>query len=89
MKMSRTPADPQTYFRHVLPLQFLLSLAQFRIPMPVTDLMVFHNTSFYVCPQCGVTIEREFMRFCDRCGQRLDWNHYKNARIVYPGPHNS
>ena len=66
-------------------LRFLLSLTQFRIPQMVSDLMVFPDTSFFVCPQCGITLEREFMKYCDRCGQRLDWKNYKHPRIVYPG----
>lgn len=70
----------------------LCLLAHYRIPMPVTELMVFPDCmgqpSFYVCPKCGVTMEREYMRFCDRCGQRLDWRGCENAKIVYPYAHN-
>ena len=27
-----------------------------------------------VCPRCGITMEREYQHFCDRCGQQLDWS---------------
>lgn len=66
----------------------LLALASYRIPMPVSELKVFPDCmgrpAYYVCPRCGLTMEREFMNFCDRCGQRLDWRGYRHVRIVYP-----
>lgn len=65
------------------------SAHSYRRPMMVRELMVFpdmkQETSFYVCPRCRLTIEREFMGYCDRCGQRLDWAQYEQAQIVYPG----
>ena len=75
----KTKADSQQI---TVSLHFLLSLTHFRIPQTVSDLMVFPDTSFFVCPQCGVTLVREFMNYCDRCVQRLDWRNYKNPRIV-------
>lgn len=66
----------------------LLAFADFRIPKPVTELMVFPaclgKPAYYVCPRCKITMEREFMSFCDRCGQRLDWHGYRYAKIIYP-----
>ena len=53
---------------------------RFRIPMPVTKVMVFRSGNSYpVCPGCGITLEREYQRFCDRCGQRLDWARFSDA----------
>lgn len=47
-------------------------------PKSVTEIRKIKNfngsIAFPVCPQCGITLEREFQAFCDRCGQRLDWN---------------
>lgn len=63
----------------------ILKFAQFHVPMLVTQLMVFPDTAYYVCPNCKITLEREFMSYCDRCGQRLDWKKYRSAQIVYPG----
>lgn len=28
-------------------------------------------------------MEREYMSFCDRCGQRLNWAHYADAEEVF------
>ena len=54
----------------------------YRIPMLVTRLRAYQTTSFYICPRCNTTMEREFMSYCDRCGQRLDWKHYKKAIVL-------
>ena len=67
---------------------FLYSIS-FRLGMQVTEVMVissglYGETGYYVCPRCSITMEREFMAYCDRCGQRLDWKYYKKAKVIYP-----
>lgn len=61
----------------------------YRFPMKVTEAHVFRSafseTSYPVCPRCGRTMEREYMFFCSRCGQQLDWENYGHARITYAG----
>lgn len=68
-----------------------LSLAGYRLEMPVTEVVVFPSaygkTGYYRCPRCRITMDREFMSFCDRCGQHLSWKHYKKAKVLYPGQH--
>ena len=58
----------------------------YRQPMPVLQIRCFRysggTTGFPVCPRCGITMEREYQRFCDRCGQRLDWRSFKKAKLV-------
>ena len=54
----------------------------YRSPMLVTHLRVYQTTSYYICPRYGVTLEWEFMSYCDRCGQCLDWRKYRTAIIV-------
>lgn len=70
-------------------LAFFIALASYRFALPVTELMVFETGQrtdyYYVCPRCGVTLEREFLGYCDRCGQHLDWKNYKKVKLVYPG----
>ena len=60
----------------------------FREPMPVTHIRCFRwpcgITSFPICPQCGVTMEREYQSFCDRCGQCLEWKGFPKATIILP-----
>ena len=60
----------------------------YRRPMRVSEIMVFPkirgNPGYPVCPRCEITMEREYMAYCDRCGQCLDWHGFKHAKIVYP-----
>ncbi len=58
--------------------------ARYRQPMRVASVLVFRMEGAYpVCPQCGVTMEREYQNFCDRCGQCLDWSGYRSAAVVH------
>ena len=68
----------------------LAILCSYRPKMPVAEAVLFlDGNRYYVCPRCRATMEREFMNFCDRCGQHLDWNGYKKAKLVYPNQRNS
>ena len=64
----------------------------YRKGMFIEEIMVFDTwygkTGYYVCPRCKITMDREFMSFCDRCGQKLDWKYYKKAKVIYPGNKN-
>jgi len=75
-------------------LKLLWFLLRFRMGMRITEAMIFRvpydrETAFFVCPRCHITLEREFVAYCDRCGQRLNWRGYEKARKVYPGHYNS
>lgn len=66
--------------------EFWLLLAGYRLRMPVSEVMVFPDgAGFYVCPRCHVTMDREYMNFCDRCGQHLGWKNLRKVRTVHPG----
>ena len=60
----------------------------FRKPMPVTAIRCYRYihglTAYPVCPQCEMTIEREYQSFCDRCGQKLDWSEFVQAKVILP-----
>ena len=32
------------------------------------------DSMYYICPKCGILLEREFMSYCDHCGQKLNWH---------------
>lgn len=56
---------------------------QFRQALPVTAAALYQSgDAFPICPQCGTPMEREYQRFCDRCGQRLGWKKYGHALII-------
>lgn len=58
----------------------------YRVPMEVTQILKLENEEYYpVCPRCETSIEREYMSFCNCCGQKLGWKKRKDAVYVYPG----
>lgn len=60
-----------------------INAISYRIPLPVVEVVVFHSGGGYcVCPRCDNLLDREYMRFCDCCGQHLAWELLDNARIV-------
>lgn len=46
---------------------------------PVTEYVILQsglrNDLYYLCPGCRIHLPREYMQFCDCCGQRLGWKH--------------
>ncbi len=35
-----------------------------------------------LCPGCSSTLDREYQAYCDRCGTKLSWKHYSEAKTV-------
>ena len=62
--------------------------ATYRIPQPVTAVRCYPSCpelfTYPLCPRCGLAMEREYQRFCEHCGQALDWNGFSKALIVLP-----
>ena len=79
-KLPEVSFSPPFFWR-----RFML-FAEYRTELLIKEVLVFPNGyAYYICPRCGMTLEREFMAYCDRCGQHLGWKGYKKARVVYPG----
>ena len=69
---------------------YLIFQFGFRQKMPITEVMIYSDgTGYYICPRCHVTMDREFVDFCDCCGQHLSWKNYRKAKKIYPAQHNS
>lgn len=48
----------------------MLSAVNYRIALPVKE----HNAlGYYICPRCRTPLERNYQKYCDRCGQHLRW----------------
>lgn len=61
----------------------LTSELQYRLPMLVNECHILGSSGvFPVCPRCRCTFDREYTSFCDRCGQRLDWQNYEFAVVI-------
>ena len=57
----------------------------YRVPMAVSSFRyiydtVYGPTTYSVCPRCECTLERDYQRYCDRCGQALKWK--RNRHIL-------
>ena len=89
--ITKIPLDTQQATQEIsLSLEILwrsfIYFAGYRIELLVKEVMVFPNgEAYYVCPKCNITLEREFMAYCDRCGQHLGWRDYKKAKVIRPG----
>ena len=59
----------------------------FRLPRLVQQIRCYEGNrgllSFPVCPRCQITMEREYQSFCDHCGQRLNWQNFDHAQIIF------
>ena len=54
----------------------LLSLG-YRLPLSVKEVRRLGSDGYFpVCPKCNRTIEREYQSYCDRCGQKLNWDKF-------------
>lgn len=62
--------------------RLLKELLSYRQPLGVREILVYRSGQAYpVCPRCRSSLDREYMRFCDRCGQRLNWAHLRTAAV--------
>lgn len=42
--------------------------------MTVDEALVHNDgNTFWICPNCKSSFEREYQKYCDRCGQKLKW----------------
>ena len=62
----------------------------YRMPMKVDKAIIFQkflgDDIYYCCPRCQNTLDREFVAYCDRCGQCLEWHDYRKSKRTYFPP---
>ena len=65
-------------------LNFLIHVVSYRIPVPVTQVVRYPMRGYCYprCPRCKSSMEREYVSFCDRCGQRLSWSRIEKAQVL-------
>ena len=63
---------------------FFINAVSYRVARPVTKAVRYptHGYCYPLCPRCSISLEREYMGFCDRCGQKLNWDYFDYATIV-------
>jgi len=60
----------------------VVDAVSYRIALPVREISVCGNDdSFPICPRCDQTMDREYMAFCDCCGQKINWQTLPMAKI--------
>ncbi|MBE6931975.1 MAG: hypothetical protein E7464_01160 [Ruminococcaceae bacterium] len=60
-----------------------LSSVRYRLPLQVAKVLrLCRGDSYPICPRCECTLEREYMHFCDRCGQHLGWARFDFAQVI-------
>ena len=65
--------------------RLFIKAVSYRIPLSVTKIIVYaDNTTYPLCPRCESALEREYVFFCDQCGQKLNWDLFEYARVVRP-----
>lgn len=59
-------------------------------PLKVTEVYMQRKcevTSFHpVCPACNKLLSCDWQSYCDFCGQRLSWDEYFRAAVVFEKP---
>ena len=63
----------------------LFRFAAYRIALPVREYILYRDafgreSTYYYCPRCDGTLERDYQAYCDRCGQCLNWEHIAKAK---------
>lgn len=67
-------------------LRGLAEAVSYRIPRAVTQVCLHTGGDSYpICPRCDSSLDREYIGFCDRCGQRLEWGIFPLAQIRHAG----
>lgn len=57
---------------------------KYRQTLEISEIVCLKRSQvlFYICPRCNRVIDREFMRFCDSCGQKLSWNKINKVEVI-------
>lgn len=63
--------------------RILIEAVSYRIPRPVTSGLQYPSGDIYpLCPRCDRSLDREYMEFCNCCGQHLSWRGLAFATVI-------
>lgn len=61
----------------------IFNAVSYRIPLPVIEILLLPSgDSYSVCPRCDNLLEREYMGYCNCCGQCLAWGMFGHAKMT-------
>lgn len=83
-KANFEPSREPIHSDEITLLDILLDAVSYRVELPVTKFVYYCSmgSGYPLCPRCDMTIEREYMQYCDRCGQKLGWDHWEEAEKI-------
>jgi hypothetical protein len=54
----------------------------YRLPNEVTEYRQYGNGDTYsICPTCNCSIDRDYIKYCSVCGQRLEWIDFRKMTL--------
>ena len=56
-----------------------------KLPIKETTIYEKENSVYALCPRCRSVMERDYIRFCGNCGQRLQWQNWEKAPVKEDG----
>lgn len=64
--------------------EFAYNSATYRQKLPVKELSLYEkeNSIYALCPRCRGIINRDYVKYCSCCGQRISWTNWSKAQIV-------
>lgn len=49
----------------------------------VDEALVYNDgETYWICPNCKTSFEREYQKYCDRCGQKLEWPDLNKIKYI-------
>lgn len=56
----------------------------YRRKLPVSELQLCEadNGVYALCPRCGATLRREYVKFCSVCGQHICWSGWEKKPLA-------
>ena len=63
---------------------FAQESATYRQKLAVKELTLYESDDsiYALCPRCNGIIDREYMKFCYHCGQKLSWMNWEKSPII-------
>lgn len=64
--------------------EFAQEAVSYRTKLPVKEIYLYEkeDSIYPLCPRCKETIDRDYVKYCSCCGQRLQWTDWTKAPIT-------
>lgn len=64
--------------------EFAKESMSYRTKLPVKELTLYENENsiYALCPRCNGTMNRDYVKYCSNCGQRISWSNWEKMPIT-------